>query len=645
MAENREIYGFAGLTLRVNLTTGDIKKEPTLQYARQWLGSTGIAAKILYDELKSWVTPYDPANKIVFGTGTLMGTPAPGACKMSASTLGPRTGGWASGCCDSYVGGELKCAGYDTVVIEGRARSPVYLWIHDETVEIRDASRLWGQDTWATLETIRADLADPSLHILSIGPAGENLVRGACIVQDKSRALGRCGTGAVMGSKNLKALVAKGSGAVRVAEPDRFMGVVRRVREMFKTARGIDQMRQYGTLKLLEQKQAVAGVNYRNFQEVQFPEAMVKAIEPKKSIDKYTVARQNFPGCAIGCGRHLVVTDGPYAGLVTEANQWEVVSSIQGRLGIEEPTFMFKVNALCNQLGLDVDAAGGAIGWAMECYQRGILSEKDADGLSLNWGNAETVLALVGKIARREGFGAILAEGCAKAAEIVGRDSGYYAMHMKGQDLYEPCRGNLAWCLGTTTSTRGGGHTTGAVETLPGMDFDKMRAIYGVDNPDKVTEYEGKAKMVVLMEAVHRVSNCLGICHFNTIWGNLDLIDLPQMAEMYSAATGWETSVEDLKTMAERQLNLEKAFNLRFTSFDRKDDLPTPRDLSEPIPTGPMAGWKFDREKYDRMLDEYYELHGWDRETSFPTRATLTGLGLEGVADDLARIGKLGKPY
>jgi aldehyde:ferredoxin oxidoreductase len=644
MDRGDELYGYAGSILRVNLSTGMIHKESTKPYAREWLGSTGIAIKILYDELKSWVTPYDPANKIVFGTGALMGTTAPGACKMSASTLGPRIGGWASGLCDSYVGGELKCAGYDMIVIEGRAHKPVYLRIQDERVEIRDAANLWGKDTWETLELIRQELRDSSLHVLSIGLAGENLVRGACIVQDRARAFGRCGTGAVMGAKNLKAIVAKGSGAVKVAQPEAFMAAVHRVRELYKKARGVDEMRSYGTLKLLAPKQSVAGVNYKNFQEVQFPAAVAEAIDPKKSIDKYRVANQNFPGCPIGCGNHLHITEGPYAGLVTEANQWEVVSSIQGRLAVEEPTFMFKVNALCNRLGLDVDAAGGAIGWAMECYQRGILTEKDTDGLALNWGDAAVVLELVAKIARREGFGEILAEGAARAADLLGRNSDYYAMHLKGQDLYEPCRGNLAWCLGTTTSTRGGGHTTGAVETLPGMDFAKMRALYGVDNPDKVLEYEGKARMVVDMEAIHRVNNCLGICHFNTVWANLDLIDPSHMAELYSTATGWPTTVEDLKVLAEKQLNLEKAFNLRFTGFNRKDDLPTPRDLVEPIPTGPMAGWKFDLEKYNGMLDEYYDLHGWNRKTSFPTRNTLTGLGLETVADDLEKIGKLGNP-
>jgi aldehyde:ferredoxin oxidoreductase len=303
---------------------------------------------------------------------------------------------------------------------------------------------------------------------------------------------------------------------------------------------------------------------------------------------------------------------------------------------------MMKANAYCNQMGLDVDAAGGPIGWAMECYQRGILDEKDTDGLRLNWGDAGVALELIRKICYREGFGNILAEGCARAADLIGRGSGYYAMHIKGQDLYEPCRGSLGYCLGTTTSTRGGGHTTGAV---PGTGMapevkEKVCSIFGVENPYPQV-YEDKAKMVTYMEALHRVNNCLGICHMNTIHGDFDQIDLPQLAELYAVATGWDISVFDLKRMAMRQLNLEKAFNLRHTDFTRKDDMPTPRDMQEPIPAGKLAGWKVDEEKFNQMLDEYYDLHGWDRETSFPLRKTLVDLDLEYVAEDLKKIGKL----
>lgn len=644
MINEEEIFGYAGKILRVNLGNGRIATEPTIRYAREWLGASGIAVKILYDELRSWVTPYDPANKLIFGVGPLIGTTAFGANKLSVSTLGPMTGGWASSHSDSYVGGQIKYAGYDAIVLEGKAHSPVYLWIHDDMVEIRDASHLWGKTTWETLDLLRKDFNDPKLHIASIGPAGESLVRGACIIQDKGRAFGRCGTGAIMGSKNLKAIVAKGTGGIKVADPKRFQKAASQCRSMFKNVKTRDSFYKYGLLSILPRKQEVCGVNYKNFQECCIPDDMLDVVDPKKTIDKYEVAHQSYPGCGYGgCSRILHVTEGPYAGLVTETNQWETFSTLHTRLAVREPTFMLKVQALCNQMGLDVDAAGGAIGWAMECYQRGIIDERDTDGIPLSWGDADAALEFIRKMAYREGFGDILAEGCARAADIIDRGSSYYAMHIKGQDLYEPCRGCLGWCLGTATSTRGGGHTTGApvFETVPGLDVEKTREVYGVDNPDKPQEYEGKAKLVYYGEVLQRINNSFGVCHYNTAYYDANLPSLTEHAELYSALTGWETSIEDLRRLAMRQLNMEKAFNLRFTDFDRKDDMPTPRDMNEPIPSGTLAGWKIDEEKYNKMLDEYYDLHGWDRETSYPTRKALSDLGLKEVADDLEKIGKL----
>lgn len=646
MGKSDSNYAFAGKILRVNLSDGRISTEPTSHYAREWIGSTGIAIKILYDELKPWVTPYEPANKIVFGAGTLLGTTAPGACKSSISTLGPLTGGWASGLSDSYVGGELKYAGYDAIIIEGKAHRPVYLWICDDCIELREAVHLWGKTTWETLDLIRDEHNDPALHVVSIGPAGENLVRGACVIQDKARAFGRCGIGSVMGSKNLKAIVAKGTGGVKVSDPQRFMAAVSNSRKIFKNASTLKGMQKYGALAALQSKIDVCGINYKNFQECSLPDGMVDAIDPKDTINKYQVSRKSFPGCAVGCGRLMHITEGPYAGLKTEACQLEALLTLQTRLAVKEPTFMFKANAYCNEMGLDIDAAGGPIGWAMECYQRGIIDEKITDGLKFEWGDAEVILEVIRKISYREGFGNILAEGCARAADIIGLDSSHYALHIKGQDLYEPCRGSLGWALGTTTSTRGGGHTTGAIMDYRPFNKGKARekavSIFDVDNPYTALEYEGKAKMVTYMEAVHRVNNCLGICHFNTIHQDIEMIDLPQLAELYAAATGWETSVEELKQLAMKQLNLEKAFNLKHTDFDRTSDLPTQRDINEPVPSGSLKGWQLDIEKYNQMLDEYYDLHGWDRQTSFPKRRTLADLGLESVADDLEKIGKLG---
>ncbi len=646
MSGPNDMYGFVGTILRVNLSNGEIVKEPTSKYVNEWLGSTGIAIKILYDELKPWVTPFEPMNRLIFGAGPLIGTTAPGANKLNVSTLGPGMGGWATSCSDSYLGGDLKSAGYDSVVIEGKAHQPVYLFINDGSVEIRDAAHLWGKTTWETLDLIRQELGDNALHTASIGPAGENLCRGACIINDKSRANGRGGIGAVMGSKNLKALVAKGSGSVRVADPQRFMGAVAKCRDLFKGRKSAQAFQKYGTLGLMKRKQEVSGLIYKNFQDVTIPKAMEDAIDPKKMIDKFEVARQSYPGCAIGgCSRILHITEGPYTGFSAETGQWESVVTLQTRFGIEEPYWMLKGNALCNQLGIGLDEVAGAMSWAMECYQRGIITKEDTGGIELNWNDPDLALELIEMISYRKGFGNLLAEGCARAAEILGRDSDYYAMHHKKMDLYEPCRGAMGWCLGSTTSTRGGGHTTGAplCETADAsMDVEKARQVYGIDSPHIAETYDGKAQMVTYGEVLQRANNAFGICHYNTTYLDPNLVDLKEIAELYSAATGSETSVADLKEMAMKQLNLEKAFNLRFTDFDRKDDLPTPRDQQEPIPSGGLAGWKMDMGKFNKMLDEYYDLHGWDKATSFPKRRTLLDMGLESVADDLEKIGKIG---
>lgn len=640
---NKDVYAYAGKILRVNLSNGNISTEPTSRYAREWLGASGIAAKIIYDEVKPWVTPYEPENRLIIGAGALVGTMAPGASRINANSLSPMTGGWGSSNSDSRFGGELKYAGYDSIIIEGKAHTPVYLSIKDDKVAIRDASQLWGKNTWETVDAIRDEHRDDDIHTVSIGPAGENLVRGACIIQDKGRAMGRCGLGAVMGSKNLKAIAVRGTGGIRVAEGARFMKAVDDFRNMIKTKSGTrDLWHRLSTPGILPTKQKVCGIAFKNHQFLCLPEDMFKGINVEAIYAKHKVRNVNYPACAIGCSRYFEVKDGPYAGLKTEGYQWEVFGTIQTKLAIYEPTFAIKVNAYCNQMGIDVDAAGGTIGWAMECYQRGILKESDTDGMKLEWGDAEVVLELIRKMCYREGFGNLLAEGCARAADIIGKGSSYYAINIKGQDLYEPCRGAIGWCLGATTSTRGGGHTTGAPvhETIPGFNPERGMKIFGIDRNDPLA-YEGKAKLVNFFEDLHRVANSLGICHWNTVYLDLWHLGFPEIAELYSAATGWETSVDELKRMAKRQLNIEKAFNLLHTNFDRKDDYPTPRDMNEPIPTGEVAGWKMDRKSFDALLDEYYELHSWDKETSFPTRKCLEDLDLKYVADDLDKIGKL----
>lgn len=644
MRKQTESYCYAGKILRVNLSRVTVSEEYiTNEFAKNWIGSSGFAVKILYDELKDWVNPYEPANKIVFSAGLFLGTPMPGACKSNISTLAPMTGGWGSSCCDSYTGAQLKYAGYDSVIIEGRASRPVYLYIDNQQVQIKDGRFLWGNTTSRTLELLRKEYDNPNLHCISIGPAGENLVRGACVIQDRSRAFGRGGVGAVLGSKNLKAIVAVGKGRINAANPDRFMIEVKKLRNQIKASASAENMRTYGNLFYIEGKQNNCGLPYKNFQEVYVPEETAEATDPRKLSEKYFEGRQSAPGCVVKCGVKLHITDGPYKGLHSDANQWETYATLQTRLAVDDLTFQVKVNNLCNDMGIDVDAAGGALGWAMECYQRGILDESDTDGLSLEWGNAENALVLIEKTAKREGFGDLLAESAAKAAEILGRNSSYYAVNVKGLDLYEPGRANLGWMLGAATATRGGGHTTGAVGGYKKLN---KTAVTLVDDDVDIfdpSSYEKRPEAAVYMEALHRIVNCFGVCQFHTIHSDQDHFNLVHLIDIYEAGTGWETSVNELKLKGMRQLNLEKVFNLRFTHFDRNDDFPPLREQHEAIPTGPKAGWKFDSVLYNRMLDTYYQLHGWDRETSYPTRKTLEELDLGYAADDLERIGKLGK--
>lgn len=638
-------YGITGRTLRVNLTSREIRTEDNSQYYRDFLTSSGYAAKIIYDEVKDWVTPFDPANKVVFSAGALIGTVAPGACKMNISTIGPMTGGWATGSSDSYVAMELKHAGYDAIIVEGRSHRPCYLYVTDEAVELRDATALWGKTTWETLDAIREELGDPKLHIISIGPAGENLARGACVIQDRGRGFGRCGTGAVIGSKNLKAIVCKGKKPIQVADPEKFMQSAHRCRRKILDCPETERFRKYGTLGIFQHKQDMGAIPYRNSQESVFPEDTDVTMDPVEVIDKYTVSKQSFPGCPIGCGRHVTITDGPYKGLTAEFNHWEAFGTIVGRCAVTEPTFMVKVTAYCNELGIDFNLAGCAIAWAMECYQRGILTVDDTDGMELRWGDEAQILELIRKMSYREGFGNILAEGSKRAADIIGRDSGYYAMHIKGQDLYECLRGSNAWALGATVSTRGGGHTTGTCgyEQAINIDSEKAYQVLGIRNVEDPLSYEGKAEVTYLFEVLHRINNATGICHQNTIYNKLDYLVVADIAEMLSAATGVEMDAKDLEDIAQRQINLEKAINARFTQFTRKDDLPTPRDQAEPLHKGKMAGWKLDMDKYNGMLDRYYELHGWDKETGYPKRSTLEKLGLGYVADELEQRGKLGR--
>jgi len=642
----KNIYGYTGKILRVDLSTGDIAIEPTTRYAKKWLGMRGIGQSILYSELKPWVTSYEPANKITVEVGPLTGTLAPASTRYSMSSKNPFTGGVGTTNSCGTFGPELKYAGYDLIVIEGKASTPVYLQIMDDHVELKDASKLWGHTTWETEDLIREELSDEEVQVACIGPAGENLVRGACVIANKNRACGKCGLGGILGSKNLKAIAVRGSGSVAVAQPERFMEAVNDARERIANSPAMQDLGEFGTLSVLRGKNENSSIPYKNFQENSLPEQSLENLDPRLIMDRYRVRKKASMACPVNCSRITRVNHGPYAGLVTEAFQTVTLCDYGGKLAIDYAPALIKVHALCNQLGVDLDASSGAISYAFECYQRGLINENDTDGLKLEWGDYGVVCELIRKLAYREGFGNILAEGCKRASDIIGRDSSYYAMHMKGQDLYETIRTPIGWGFGACVSTRGGGHTTGAPACEPALAVNEKMAelakkITGIKNVDPQS-YEDKPELVIYFEREQELVHALGLCMFVGTYYDFNLIGIPNLAEFYSAATGWETTEDELINIADRIFNLEKAFNLLHTDLGRKDDFPPERLMKEPIKTGKLAGFALSEEKWNAMLSHYYKLRGWNPDTGFPTRKTLETLDLSDVADALERAGKLG---
>lgn len=640
-----EIFGYTGKILQVDLTTGTTSIESTLKYAKEWLGQRGIGQRILYNELKTWITPYEPANIVTIETGPLTGTLAPTACRFSIASKNTFSGGVGTSNGGGHFGPELKFAGYDLIVVQGKAKRPVYLWIHDDHIDIKDATAIWGGTTWEADDLIKEDLGDEEIQIVSIGPAGENLVRGGAVIANRNRACGKCGMGAIWGSKNLKAIAVRGSGPVKVAQPERFMIAVDSAWKNLENSRIIQRLSKYGTIGSFYGKNECNSIPYKNFQDTYIPKESADRINPDLFMERYKIKDMACMACPIHCSNFYYIDHGPYAGFKTEGFQLNTVADYAGKLALSDPPGIIRVHALCNELGLDLDASAGAISWAFECFQRGIITEKDTDGLRLEWGDYGVVLELIRKIAYREDFGNVLAEGCKRAAEILGRNSEYYAIHVKGQDLYEEIRLPISWGLGACVATRAGGHTTGSPAVNLTMKMNEEvatvgRKVFGIDNIDPDT-YHDQAKLVVYFERQQEIVNSLGICMFAGTWFDPSQIGIPELAELYSAATGWETTADDLILASDRILNLEKAFNVLHANLGRKDDFPPERCLREGVTSGPYAGFKLIEKEWSKMLDEYYELRGWDPKTGLQTRECLERLGLVDIAQDLEKARKL----
>ncbi|KPL72059.1 aldehyde:ferredoxin oxidoreductase [Ornatilinea apprima] len=600
------MFGWTGVILRVNLTTGEIKKEPTnLQDAKLYIGARGLASKILCDEIDPKIDPLSPENKLIFAPGPLSGTMAPSMGRYDVVCKAPLTNLIAASNSGGSFGPEVKFAGYDMIIIEGAAKKPVYLWISDDQVEIRDASALWGKTVPDTTDELRA-ATDEDAKVACIGPAGEKKVLFASIMNEMHRAAGRSGVGAVMGSKMLKAIAVVGTKSIQVADPEAFEKAVMVARQKItEHPVGGTGLRVYGTDVLVNILNSVGSLPTRNFHDGYFPNADKFGGETMTA--KYLVRPKGCFSCVISCGRVTKVTNPKFAG-EGEGPEYESAWGFGSDCGIDNMDAITKANYLCNELGLDTITCAATIACAMDLYESGHITAKDTGGMALNFGNAENMVKMVEMIAHREGIGDQLAEGSYRLATRYGHPEFSMSAKMQEMPAYDP-RGVQGIGLHYATSNRGGCHVRG---------YTISPEVLGV--PFKVDQHAttGKPELVITFQNLTAALDSTGSCLFTTFG-----IGAEELAALLSAVTGVSYSVEDFMKAGDRIWNLERLFGLK-SAISGKDDRLPERMMKEPIQTGPSKG---EVSHMDEMLPEYYQLRGWDAE-GVPTPEKLKELSL-----------------
>lgn len=626
----------AGDILHVDLTNKKtwiepVRKEEVVKY----LGGRGISAKLLFDLIKPDTDPLSPENVIIFGTGLLTGTPAPSSGRTTVTCLSPATGLYLKTNGGGYWGGELKYAGYGHVVVHGRSEKPVYIWIDDDRVEIRDAKGVWGKDVREADRIIKEELDDEEIQIASIGPAGENLVKFAAVMFSIYNAAGRGGAGAVMGSKNLKAIAVRGSGSVSAVNPNLYHELVGEAKKSLMSDSGYEGMGLYGT------SGSLYGINeLKVFPSYNYQRSSVDDITPltgQNFTAKYLKRKEACFSCILNCHRYAELTKGPYSGAFSGGPEYETMSALGSGCGVLNTEAVIKANELVNIYGMDTISTGGVIQWAMESYEKGVISRDDADGLDLRFGNEDALLKMIKKIAFREGFGDTLAEGVKRASEKVGKDSYKWAVQAKGLEQSRvDTRSAKSYALAFAVNPRGADHLFTETFAEFGMGPEAREVIKKITGDENLASpylTEKRAEIVRWHEDCYAVTDALGFCSFTTtaLYGITPKI----MAGLFSAATGQKLTEDEILFAGRRMLTMEKCFNV-MRGATRKDDTLPWRLMNEPTPDRPDAKDAVNsKEELDKMLDEYYALHGWDINTSWPTRENLEMLGLEEFADRL----------
>ncbi len=615
--------GYNGKILRVNLSTRQVStEEPSEDYYKTYLGGRGFIVHTLLNEVPRGADPLGPENRLIFALGPITGHPFPGSGRNSVGAKSPLSGGYGESEVGGFWGAELKKSGYDALIVEGKADQPVYLWINEGRPEIRDAQHIWGLDVADTEKAIRAELREARVRTAVIGPAGEKLVRYACVCNDISHVAGRTGMGAVMGSKKLKAVAVRGNATPEMANRERVLELSRWMRQNFKVKTNFWQ---YGTGATMDYYEASGNLPIRNFAAGQFPQ--VEGITSQSMYKKgYVEKMDSCFGCPVRCKKRVKLDQPWKVDPIYGGPEYETLAALGSNCGVDRIEAIMKANELCGRYGMDTISTGVSISFAMECFEKGVLSLKDTDGLELTFGNASAMVEMVERIALRRGLGNLLAEGTKRAAEKIGKGSEEWAMHVKGEEIpmHEP-RYKQGMGLHYSIHATGADHCTGIHDDLVNKKLAEWDWI-GLAESVPVYEMSGrKARMLYQVGLWRHLGNYLVLCLF-VPWSN------EQITQAVEAITGWPMSSYKLMKIVERGITLARIFNLR-EGFSRRDDTLPKRFASSPADSN-LKGVGVDPEKLSAAQKLYYQMLGWN-ESGIPTCGRLVELSIEWAARHL----------
>ncbi len=619
-------YGYNGKILRVNLSSGEIStEEPEEDIYRSYFGGTSLVAYYLLRELKPGIDPLGPDNKLIFATGPVTGVPLAGSGRHTVGAKSPLTGAFGDAQSGGFFGAELKHAGFDAIIVEGQSERPVYLLILDGKAELKDAAHLWGKTTGDTEAILRQEVGERHLRISAIGPAGEKLVRYACIINDLRDAAGRTGMGAVMGSKRLKAIAVRGHQMPALARPDRVRELSQWMAQSWKDwGTGLHDT---GTANNVMPLSIAGGLPTRNFREGAFEGA--EKISGETLRDTILIKRGSCFACPVQCKREVRV-DAPWnVDPVYGGPEYETIGALGSCCGVDNLAAIAKGNELCNAYGIDTISTGLSIAFAMECFEKGLLTRSDTDGIDLRFGNAEAMVQMVEAIARRQGLGDLLAEGVKRAAEQIGGEAKEYAMHVKGEELplHEP-RLKAGLGLGYAVSPTGADHVHNIHDTMfvkPGMDLDRLKSM-GVLDPIPAGDLSEKKVRVFYYDGLWRYAVNSFVTCVMVRWTP------EKITEVINAITGWNSTFLEVHNVGRKSATMARLFNLR-EGFTSEDDT-LPKRILGKFAGGPLAGVGVDEARLRQAVVTFYQMAGWT-EQGVPTRAHLTELGLGWAAEAL----------